>query len=215
MALKRVLTLAPGFFSPWQVGKQLDLLKFSQVYGFEFQPSRFAACSIRLRSQDPRCRSTALAFTSGKFVITGARSQLESLLAARSYVGLLNRLGERLSFLNFSIQNIVSSVDFGRPLMLHEIIKHTDCCSWENRKFPGLVLRDPHSKLVVLAFRSGKCVITGSKSRAQLYAEWPRLYAKLAAYVDTENDDKCSRTYAARLRQEEDNAAFDPDPLFL
>ncbi len=106
MALKRVLTLAPCTFLyfSWQVGKKLDLLKYSQEYGFEFQPSRFAACSIRLRSKNEACRSTALAFTSGKFVITGARSEMDSLLAARSYVGLLNRLGERLSFLNFSIQ---------------------------------------------------------------------------------------------------------------
>ena len=143
----------------------------------QFQPSRFAACSIRIRSEgsEGQCRSTALAFTSGKFVVTGARSEEESLLASRKYIAMLNRLGdERLSFINFNIQNIVSSVDFGKPLKLHEIVESTASCSWEQRKFPGLVMRDTQSKLVVLVFRSGRCVITGSKSRRQLLREWVR-----------------------------------------
>ena len=134
-------------------GKTLDLLRFAQLHGFEFQPSRFAACSIRIRSEG-HCRSTALALHLGKFVVTGARSEQESLLSSRKYIAMLNRKGERLSFQNFSIQNIVSSVDFGRPLKLHEMVVRTDSCSWEQRKFPGLVMRDAQSKLVVLVFRS-------------------------------------------------------------
>jgi len=84
--------------------KKLDLLRFSQVYGFEFQPSRFAACSIRIRDVNSRARSTALAFTSGKFVITGCRSEQESLLCSRRYIHMLNRLGEKLSFRSFITQ---------------------------------------------------------------------------------------------------------------
>lgn len=49
----------------FKCGKELNLLRYSQHYGFEFQPSRFAATSLRLRSHGPS-RSTALAFTSGK-----------------------------------------------------------------------------------------------------------------------------------------------------
>ena len=143
-----------------------------------------------------------------RFVITGARSELDSLLAARKYVGLLNRLGERLSFLNFSVQNIVSSVDFKRPLLLHKIIENTDSCSWENRKFPGLVMRDAKSKLVILIFRSGRCVITGSKSKRQLLQEWPRLYKKIYKYIDYNNNNKCSRAYAAKLRRDREKESL-------
>ena len=39
-------------------GKQLDLLRFAQQYSFEFQPSRFAACAIRIKNSFSR--STAL-----------------------------------------------------------------------------------------------------------------------------------------------------------
>ena len=45
-------------------GKTLNLLLFAQKCGFEFQPSRFAACAIRIKSETSR--STALAFSSGK-----------------------------------------------------------------------------------------------------------------------------------------------------
>lgn len=49
--------------STFTCNTKLDLLKISQRHGLEFQPSRFAACSVRLAGDD---RSTALAFTSGK-----------------------------------------------------------------------------------------------------------------------------------------------------
>lgn len=201
----------------FRCGRRLNLLQFAQCYGFEFQPSRFAACSIRLRCEK-NVRSTALAFSSGKFVVTGARSELDSLLAARKYVALLNRLGERLCFISFTVQNIVSSCNFKKPIHLAELAaENTDTCSWENRKFPGLVLRDG-SGLVVLVFRSGRCVITGAKSKRQLEHQWPRLYRFLLRYVDHDNPNKCSRVYAAELRRQQerlpDTAFDDPGDMF-
>jgi len=194
-------------------GKPLNLLHFAQSYSFEFQPSRFAACAIRIKSNTSR--STALAFSSGKFVVTGCRSESESLLASRKYISLLNRLGERLSFIKFRVQNIVSSVDLGRPLLLHKLVeKYTDQCSWESRKFPGAILRDPACNLVVLVFRSGKCVITGAKSKRQLAKEWPPLFRKIEQFIDYENDNKCSREYAIGLRREAERQPFDGGSIF-
>jgi len=193
--------------------KKLDLLRFAQQYSFEFQPSRFAACAIRIKNN--KSRSTALAFSSGKFVVTGCRSEFESLLSSRKYISLLNRLGERLSFRGFKVQNIVSSVDLGRPLLLHKLVaKYTGECSWENRKFPGAVLRDPKSNLVVLVFRSGKCVITGAKSKRQLTKEWPALFQKIVEFADYENDNKCSREYAVELRRKAERQPFDNGAVF-
>ena len=194
-------------------GKPLNLLHFAQSYSFEFQPSRFAACAIRIKSKTSR--STALAFSSGKFVVTGCRSESESLLASRKYISLLNRLGERLSFIKFHVQNIVSSVDLGRPLLLHKLVEtYTDQCSWENRKFPGAILRDPACNLVVLVFRSGKCVITGAKSKRQLAKEWPPLFRKIEKFIDYNNDSKCSREYAIELRREAERQPFDGESIF-
>lgn len=196
--------------------KKLDLLKYSQLHGFEFQPSRFAACSIRIRDQHSQARSTALAFTSGKFVITGCRSEMESLLCSRRYIYMLNRLGERLSFRGFVTQNIVSSVDVGTPLNIAEMQRdNTAEMAWESRKFPGLVWRDQTSKLVLLCFRSGRIVITGAKSRSQIDEEWGRLFHIVSKYKDTDpNATKCSRDYAAKLRREEENQPFCVTSLF-
>lgn len=191
--------------STFRCGKVLNLRHFSQAYACEFQPSRFAAASIR-RKEEEGFRSTALAFTSGKFVITGCRSPLEALLASRKYISMLNRLGdERLSFIDFNIQNIVSSVDMGYPLQIQEMLRErTDTCSWERRKFPGLVFRDTVSKLVLLVFRSGKLVLTGAKSKRQITKEWPRLYGIIKQYRDADpNASKCSREYAESLKKKE------------
>lgn len=197
-------------------GKKLNLLRYAQEYGFEFQPSRFAACSIRIKDKHSQARSTALAFTSGKFVITGCRSERESLLCSRRYIYLLNRLGERLSFRGFLTQNIVSSVNIGYPLQLHLMQRdNTSEMAWESRKFPGLVWRDQKSKLVLLCFRSGRIVITGAKSRRQIDSEWERLFHIVWTYVDTtKNATKCSRDYATMLRREEERQPFEFTSLF-
>lgn len=196
--------------------KKLDLMRFSQVYGFEFQPSRFAACSIRIRDKNSKGRSTALAFTSGKFVITGCRSEAESLLFSRRYIHMLNRLGEKLSFIDFTTQNIVSSVDLKIPLQLHLMQEsNTSEMAWESRKFPGLIWRDGKSKLVLLCFRSGRIILTGAKSRKQIDTEWKRLYEIITQFTDKEQGaTKCSRDYAVQLRKKEEKTPFSNEAVF-
>lgn len=156
-------------------------------------------------------------FTRVRFVITGCRSERESLLCSRRYIYLLNRLGdERLSFKGFTTQNIVSSVNVGLPLKLQEMQQdNTAEMAWENRKFPGLVWRDQKSKLVLLCFRSGRIVITGAKSRRQIDREWERLFHIVWNYVDQgPNATKCSRDYANMLRREEERQPFELTSLF-
>lgn len=93
----------------------------------------------------------------------------------------------------------------GYPLQIQEMLRErTDTCSWERRKFPGLVFRDTVSKLVLLVFRSGKLVLTGAKSKRQITKEWPRLYGIIKQYRDADpNASKCSREYAESLKKKE------------
>lgn len=150
-----------------------------------------------------------------RFVITGCKSEMGSLKASREYVHLLSRLGERLNFCNYKVQNIVSSVDLGYPLDLKRFQDEmTALASWESRKFPGLVYRAP-SGLVALCFRSGKLVLTGAKSRKSLLENWPKVHAVVAKYLDmTENATKCSREYSKQLRVEEEKTPFVGGNLF-
>jgi transcription initiation factor TFIID TATA-box-binding protein len=49
-------------------------------------------------------------FASGKVVVTGAKSEDDSRLAARKYARIIQKLGFEAKFQDFKIQNIVGSV---------------------------------------------------------------------------------------------------------
>ncbi|CAF4813816.1 unnamed protein product [Rotaria sp. Silwood2] len=59
-----------------------------QVRNAEYNPKRFAAVIMRIR----RPRTTALIFASGKMVCTGAKSEEDSLEAARRYARVIQKL---------------------------------------------------------------------------------------------------------------------------
>lgn len=60
-----------------------------QARNAEYNPKRFAAVIMRIR--DPR--TTALIFSSGKMVCTGAKSEDQSRFAARKYARIVQKLG--------------------------------------------------------------------------------------------------------------------------
>lgn len=148
-------------------------------------------------------------------MITGCTSETTSLLASREYVHLLCSLGERVSFCNYKVQNIVSSIDLGAPIDLARFQnERTRSTSWESRKFPGLVYRH-ESGLVSLCFRSGKLVLTGAKSKRSMMENWPKVHAVVSQYIDyTPNATKCSREYSKQLRRKEEEEPFVGGDLF-
>ncbi|KAK9764461.1 TATA-binding protein (TBP) [Basidiobolus ranarum] len=80
----------------------------------EYNPKRFAAVIMRIR--DPK--TTALIFASGKMVVTGAKSEDDSRLAARKYARIIQKLGFNAKFTDFKFQNIVGSCDVKLPIRL-------------------------------------------------------------------------------------------------
>jgi TATA-box binding protein (TBP) (component of TFIID and TFIIIB) len=72
------------------LGCQLDLKRIAlQARNAEYNPKRFAAVIMRIRNP----RTTALIFGSGKMVCTGAKSEEDSLQAARRYARVIQKLG--------------------------------------------------------------------------------------------------------------------------
>lgn len=55
----------------------------------EYKPTRFSAVVMRIREP----LTTALIFKSGKMVVTGARTEHESQLAARKFARIIQKLG--------------------------------------------------------------------------------------------------------------------------
>lgn len=73
---------------------KLDLKKIAlHARNAEYNPKRFAAVIMRIREP----RTTALIFSSGKMVCTGAKSEDDSRLAARKYARIIQKLGFQVS----------------------------------------------------------------------------------------------------------------------
>ena len=160
---------------------QLDLKRIAlKARNAEYNPKRFAAVIMRIR--DPK--TTALIFSSGKMVITGAKSEEAAKTACKKYTRIIQRLGYGYAkFLEFKIQNMVASCDIHFPVRLESLAHaHNQFCSYEPELFPGLIYRMITPKVVLLVFVSGKIVLTGAKKRNDIYQAFNNIYAVLCLF---------------------------------
>ncbi|XP_038612639.1 TATA box-binding protein-like 2 [Tachyglossus aculeatus] len=159
---------------------KLDLKRIAlHARNAEYNPKRFAAVIMRIREP----RTTALIFSSGKMVCTGAKSEEQSRLAARKYARVVQKLGFPARFLDFKIQNMVGSCDVKFPIRLEGLVlTHQQFCSYEPELFPGLIYRMVKPRIVLLIFVSGKVVLTGAKDRSEIYDAFENIYPILKGF---------------------------------
>jgi len=162
------------------LGCKLDLKRIAlQARNAEYNPKRFAAVIMRIREP----RTTALIFSSGKMVCTGAKSEDESRLAARKYARIVQKLGFDAKFLDFKIQNMVGSCDVKFPIRLEGLVlTHSQFSSYEPELFPGLIYRMVKPRIVLLIFVSGKVVLTGAKVRNEILEAFENIYPILKGF---------------------------------
>ncbi|GIY83837.1 TATA-box-binding protein [Caerostris extrusa] len=155
------------------LGCKLDLKKIAlHARNAEYNPKRFAAVIMRIREP----RTTALIFSSGKMVCTGAK-------AARKYARIVQKLGFDAKFLDFKIQNMVGSCDVKFPIRLEGLVlTHSQFSSYEPELFPGLIYRMVKPRIVLLIFVSGKVVLTGAKVRSEIYEAFENIYPILKGF---------------------------------
>ena len=72
-----------------------------QARNAEYNPKRFAAVIMRIKEP----KTTALIFSSGKMVCTGAKSEEDSRKASRKYAKIIRSLGFPVEFKEFKVQN--------------------------------------------------------------------------------------------------------------
>ena len=159
---------------------KLDLKRIAlHARNAEYNPKRFAAVIMRIREP----RTTALIFSSGKMVCTGAKSEEDSRLAARKYARIIQKLGFMAKFLDFKIQNMVGSCDVKFPIRLEGLVlTHGQFSSYEPELFPGLIYRMVRPRIVLLIFVSGKVVLTGAKVRQEIYEAFDNIYPILKGF---------------------------------
>ncbi|KAK3092431.1 hypothetical protein FSP39_002747 [Pinctada imbricata] len=162
------------------LGCKLDLKKIAlHARNAEYNPKRFAAVIMRIREP----RTTALIFSSGKMVCTGAKSEEQAKLAARKYARIVQKLGFPAKFLDFKIQNMVGSCDVKFPIRLEGLVlSHGQFSSYEPELFPGLIYRMVKPRIVLLIFVSGKVVLTGAKVREEIYEAFDNIYPILKGF---------------------------------
>ncbi|XP_062502270.1 uncharacterized protein LOC134179405 [Corticium candelabrum] len=162
---------------------KLDLKRIAlHARNAEYNPKRFAAVIMRIREP----RTTALIFSSGKMVCTGAKSEDESRLAARKYARVIQKLGFPARFTEFKVQNMVGSCDVKFPIRLEGLVlTHQQFASYEPELFPGLIYRMVQPRIVLLIFVSGKVVLTGAKKREEINEAFENIYPILKGFRKT------------------------------
>jgi len=85
--------------------------------------------------------------------------------------------------MDFKVQNIVGTADVGFPIRLEGLVyAHSTFASYEPELFPGLIYRLVNPRVVFLIFVSGKIVMTGAKTEADLQQAYTKLYPVLMEY---------------------------------
>ena len=162
----------------------LDLREIAlKAKNAEYNPKKFAAVIMRIKEP----KTTALIFSSGKMVCTGARTEEESKQASRTYAKIILKIGFPAKFSEFKVQNIVASCDVKFPIRLEGMANtFLKFCSYEPEMFPGLIFHMLEPKIVFLIFVSGKIVLTGAKNREDIYKAYDNILPYLMQFRKSE-----------------------------
>ncbi len=144
----------------------------------EYNPEQFPGLVIRIK--DPK--TSALIFSSGKVVCTGARSMEKVQESIDRIIESLKKIGITITITpKINIQNIVASGNIGMDLNLNTLAMKLDNTEYEPEQFPGLVYKLMEAKATFLLFSNGKVVCTGTKSEAEVHAALDKLVETLKA----------------------------------
>ena len=142
----------------------------------EYNPEQFPGLVIRIK--DPK--TSALIFSSGKVVCTGARSMEKVYESIERIIESLKKIGITITIKpKINIQNIVASGNIGMDLNLNTLAMKLDNTEYEPEQFPGLVYKLMEAKATFLLFSNGKVVCTGTKSEAEVHAALDKLVETL------------------------------------
>src|SRR3990172_3551670 len=142
----------------------------------EYNPEQFPGLVIRIK--DPK--TSALIFSSGKVVCTGARSMEKVHESIRKIIKSLEKIGIKIKIKpEVKIQNIVASGCVGMDLNLNMLATKLQNVEYEPEQFPGLVYKLLAAKATFLLFSNGKIVCTGTKSEKEVHAALDKLIENL------------------------------------
>ncbi|MBI5390081.1 TATA-box-binding protein [Candidatus Woesearchaeota archaeon] len=132
----------------------------------EYNPEQFPGLVIRIKEP----KTSALIFSSGKVVCTGAQSMKKVEESIKKIIKSLEKIGIRIKIKPvIKIQNIVASGSVGMDLNLNVLAMKLENTEYEPEQFPGLVYKLAEAKATFLLFSNGKVVCTGTKSEQEVH----------------------------------------------
>jgi len=142
----------------------------------EYNPEQFPGLVIRIKEP----KTSALIFSSGKVVCTGARSMEKVRESIKKIIKSLEKINVKIKIKPIiHIQNIVASGSVGMDLNLNVLAMKLENTEYEPEQFPGLVYKLPQAKATFLLFSNGKIVCTGTKSEDEVHESVDKLVENL------------------------------------
>ncbi|MBS3165277.1 TATA-box-binding protein [Candidatus Woesearchaeota archaeon] len=142
----------------------------------EYNPEQFPGLVIRIKEP----KTSALIFSSGKVVCTGARSMEKVEESIGQIIKALEKINIKVKIKPIiKIQNIVASGSVGMDLNLNTLAMKLRNTEYEPEQFPGLVYKLLEAKATFLLFSNGKVVCTGTKSEEEVHRALDMLIVNL------------------------------------
>ena len=146
----------------------------------EYNPEQFPGLVIRIK--DPK--TSALIFSSGKVVCTGARIMDKVDESIAKIIESLKKIGIEIKIKpEIKVQNIVASGSIGMDLNLNILAMKLMNTEYEPEQFPGLVYKLDEAKATFLLFSNGKIVCTGTKTEEEVHIALDLLIRNLKEVV--------------------------------
>jgi transcription initiation factor TFIID TATA-box-binding protein len=142
----------------------------------EYNPEQFPGLVLRIKEP----KTSALIFSSGKIVCTGARTMGQVDEAIQKIIKSLEKINVKITIKpEVTIQNMVASGSVGMDLNLNKLAIKLENTEYEPEQFPGLVYKLNEAKATFLLFSNGKVVCTGTKSEDEVRAALDKLIVNL------------------------------------
>ncbi|MHA1396341.1 MAG: TATA-box-binding protein [Candidatus Heimdallarchaeaceae archaeon] len=130
-----------------------------------YNPETFPGLILKIKKP----KISSLVFSSGKLVLTGAKSTNMVHEGVQQMIKILRSVGTKITEEpEIIVQNIVASGHFNhRTINLELAALWLEHSMYEPEQFPGLIYRLAEPKTVLLLFQSGNLVCTGAKTEEQ------------------------------------------------
>ena len=148
------------------LGQDIPLIRLAETLpNTEYNPEQFPGLIMRIKEP----KTSALIFSSGKIVNTGARSLSKVRESIDRIIENLAKVNVKIKIVpKIEVQNMVGSGSIGMDLNLNSLAMELENTEYEPEQFPGLVYKLAGTRATFLLFSNGKIVCTGTRSEKKL-----------------------------------------------